>query len=329
VHWSKKGLETVGRGASLITQLLALSKIRPPETKPLSVSEHVREASELFLRVLGSGITFELLLDDTNAMVTCDPTQLESAVLNMLINARDAMNGVGRIWIRTRVQHVAYDADLPDGEYVVLEVGDNGPGMSAEIRARVFEPFFSTKAEKGTGLGLAQVLGFAMHANGAARIESEPGDGTLIQLYLKTCSDLATPQATPAAKTVTPQSTAKTKILLIEDNPEVRNALAALLDVSGFLVHPVASGFTAVQSIEHYIPDVVITDCGLPAFNGPAIARVLHELIPKIPVIFLTGASDMDAVRAALPLNAVLLQKPTSIDVLCDAIDLLVPTPRK
>ncbi|MDE1163860.1 MAG: ATP-binding protein [Pseudomonas sp.] len=181
------GLQAVAHGAKLIAQLLAYSRKGGVELEPVSVCERIEANREVLKRVLGSSISLHFDLAWAPCQVLCDGTQLEAALLNMLVNSRDAIDGAGRIHIATRLSDVAGDAQLADGRYLVLSVTDSGAGMSATVLAQVFEPFFTTKAAgKGTGLGLSQVYGFALKADGTARVRSEPGNGTEVALWLRT-----------------------------------------------------------------------------------------------------------------------------------------------
>lgn len=193
------GLQAVAHGAKLIAQLLAYSRKGGVALEPLSVCQRIEANREVLTRVLGASIALHFDLAKAPCQVLCDGTQLEAALLNMLVNSRDAIDGAGRISITTRLSDVSGDAELADGRYLVLSVADSGVGMSASVLAQVFEPFFTTKASgKGTGLGLAQVYGFALNAEGTARVRSEPGAGTEVALWLRTLPHAPEGSATQA-----------------------------------------------------------------------------------------------------------------------------------
>jgi CheY-like chemotaxis protein len=289
-----------------------------PKLGPVAVSEQIRSSADIYERVLSPTVTLSWVLED-NAVVICDATQLESAVLNLIINARDAIDGRGRIEVSTRVEMIANDPELADGEYVILTATDDGCGMAPAVTQKIFEPFFSTKADKGTGLGLAQVFGFALRADGTARVRSTIGHGTTLSLYLKT-TPLPGTSTVPledfaAARPVAP----RVKVLLIEDDGNVRESLATFLDVSGFLVVPVASGFAAVQMVERYAPDIIVSDWSLPGLGGTTLAHVLGTILPNVPLIFLTGNAEINLAHDAMQ-DFACLQKPITGDALVEAI---------
>jgi CheY-like chemotaxis protein len=253
----------------------------------------------------------------------------------MVINARDAMRSRGRIVIQTRLlplaQDVANTADAVVRHYLTLSVKDDGPGMTASVVNRIFEPFFTTKGDgKGTGLGLAQVFGFATTAGGSVEAISAPGEGCEIRMTLRVAlaqSENGAASALPATRGAEHKPVVKpssARILLVEDDAVNRASLAELLTDAGYGVLPVASCFAAIPSLPGYAPDVVITDYAMPGFSGAALARLLKDIQPDLPVLFLTGISNLDAVKAALPPEAIVLQKPTIPGELRRAIEQLL-----
>lgn len=348
---SKTGMDTVTRGAKLVNQLLAFSRNQGGDQAALSVSAHIEGMGEMLSRVIGPEVDLRFDLDTSAAQLTCDSAQLESAILNMVINARDAMRSRGSIVIQTRLLPLAQDAaDTADAfvrQYLTLSVKDDGPGMSAQVVNRVFEPFFTTKGDgKGTGLGLAQVYGFAKTAGGSVEAISAPGEGCEIRMTLQVTLDdtdsaaqsisASTPRVQDdaqhkAAHAVAPQpedkpaiALAASRILLVEDDAVIRASLAELLTHAGYSVLPVASCFAAIPSLPGYAPDVVITDYAMPGFSGAALARLLKDIRPDLPVLFLTGISNLETVKAALPPDAVVLQKPMIPGELRKALDQLL-----
>ncbi|MDE1180198.1 ATP-binding protein [Paraburkholderia sp.] len=324
-RWSSNGLQVVRRGASLVAQLLAFSRGESLKAEPLPVCAWLGQMKELLPRVLGPEVELEFDLKDDDVKVSCNGTQLEAAVMNMVVNARDAMHNVGRIRISTSRAAVVDDGELPDGNYFVLQVSDNGPGMTSDVAQRAFEPFFTTKDNgKGTGLGLSQVMGFARELGGAARVETALGVGTCVSLYLKALSGQAGNLPVHAPGQESRAVSAGTEILLVDDDADVRDTWQALLSAVGYRVNAVASGFAAVYAFEHSAPRLVITDCAMPGLGGPGLARVLHELRPGLPIIFVTGHSDLDALRCQLEPDATLLRKPVALDVLIASIESLL-----
>ena len=332
---SKTGMDTVTRGAKLVNQLLAFSRNQSGDQEALSVSTHVEGMGEMLSRVIGPEVDLRFDLDTSEAKLSCDSAQLESAVLNMVINARDAMRSRGRIVIQTRLlplpQDDATHADSFVRQYLTLSVKDDGPGMSEQVVKRVFEPFFTTKGDgKGTGLGLAQVYGFAKAAEGSVVAISAPGEGCEIRMTLRVTlgeSDDG-PQSTSSTEATAvdrhTRVSSSARILLVEDDGVIRAAFAELLSDAGYDVLPVASCFAAIPSLPGYNPDVVIADYAMPGFSGAALARLLQDIRPDLPVLFLTGMSNLDAVKAALPPEAVVLQKPMVRGELSRAIEQLL-----
>ena len=186
-RFADAGLAAVSSGSKLIARLLSFSRVDASNIDKLCVATQVGHLEEFLGRVLAPEVHLHFDLTASGELVLCDCTQLEVALLNLIINARDAMNNAGNISVSSRTVSLTADGELPDGRYVELSVSDDGPGMTPETAQRVFEPFFTTKPEgKGTGLGLSQVFGFALASSGSARIRSEPGKGTSVTLLLRT-----------------------------------------------------------------------------------------------------------------------------------------------
>ncbi len=254
-------------------------------------------------------------------MTMANATQLEAALLNLVINARDAVAGRGAIEVHTRVVQMHGDAELEDGRYVELCVSDTGPGMPPEIAARAFEPFFTTKPEsKGTGLGLSQVKGVAIRAGGTARIRSQIGKGMAVSLFLKALTPQAQSSASGDAPNAPYATTGHCRILLIDDDAHVRDALAELLRDAHYGVEAVAGGLAALQAIDRTVPDAVVTDQAMQGVSGVLLARVLSETHPRLPVIFMTGYNDADTLKAGLPTGTALLRKPVLFADLAQAV---------
>ena len=322
LRWSSMGLQAVAKGASLITHLLAFSKDAPPNLQPLDIGTRIDSMKDLLSRVLGPEIRLEFVFYPIPLMVLCDATQLEAAMLNMLINARDAIGTVGHIRVTTHVLTLKGDAELPDGHYLELSVCDNGPGMLAEVAARVFEPFFTTKKDgKGTGLGLAQVYGFALTAGGIARLHTQPGKGTTVQLLLKVVDDDPVHIVADNNPVHPPRVNARANILLVDDDLLIRNSLGELLADSGYDVSTASTSSAAMQAIELKTPDLVITDYAMQGFSGADLARMLREVKPDLPIVFMTGDADLDSVRGKIGVSAPLLQKPVLVEELVGAVE--------
>ncbi|WP_082448189.1 GAF domain-containing protein [Xylophilus sp. Leaf220] len=322
-RWAASGLDAVGRGAKLTAQLLAFSSAHAPDLALLAVDDFVGGMQELLARALGPQVRLAFDLNAAGLQVMGDATQLEAAVLNLAINARDAMQKVGSLRVATRVVDLAGDATLEDGRYLALDVQDSGPGMPEDVASRAFEPFFTTKAPgKGTGLGLAQVHGFAVRAGGTARIHAVAGQGTCITLWLKAAVLGRRPEpeaAAPAAACLPPATRAR--ILLVDDDAGQQTTWCALLADVGYEVRGVPNGPAALLAAAEQLPDVVLIDCAMPVMNGPALAARLHARWPGLPLLFVTGYSDIEEFRPLLGRQAVVLAKPLPIERMVEAIE--------
>ncbi len=322
---AQNGLGAVRSAAELTRQLLNFSRDQVPEYRPVAAAERVGEMRELLRRAVGPEMQLQFRLQDVGVLVLADPVQLEAAILNLAINARDAQHGVGALRIGSRRAVVRDDAELADGSYLVLTLEDDGPGMAADVAARAFEPFFTTKGEaQGTGLGLAQVRGFAMRAGGTARITSAPGQGTTVTLWLREV-DAATlpPAAAPNGRNAAPcpPPARGAHVLLVDDDGQVRDSLGALLSEAGYQVTAVSAGALALAEVDACAPDVVLADFGMVGMNGAALAGELQRRHAGLPVLILTGYADVGRLRPLLWPDAVVLRKPLQLDALCSAID--------
>ncbi len=321
-RFAAQGLQSVERGARLIAQILSFSRDKSPELKPVYVSERIGDLRDLLTRVLGAEVHLHFELEAQPVPVLCDATQLEAAVLNMVVNARDAMNNAGEIRISTRLRDVTCDPELADGRYLELRITDTGPGMPYSVTTKVFDAFFTTKEPgKGTGLGLSQVRGFAMRAGGSARVESKVGKGTSFVLLLKPVEHSAGVLLENDADVPVARASQRSNILLVDDDPEVRHRLVELLEDQGYIVRPAASGSQAIQLIEQEMPEIVITDFSMRGLSGSVLARVIREINAALPVMFMTGRADMSAAETSLPPNAIMLRKPFAIGDMVNAIE--------
>jgi signal transduction histidine kinase/ActR/RegA family two-component response regulator len=289
--------QTVERAAALTNRLLAFARRQPLQPSAVEVDGLVTGMEDLLRRTLGSAstdISFELRLADGGWTVLSDPNQLENALLNMTINARDAMPNGGSLTIATRQLRlnaedlIGQDGVLP-GDFVQLAVIDTGAGMDEATRLRVFEPFFTTKPTgRGTGLGLSQVYGFARQSGGFVTVESKPGAGTQVLLYLRRASAEAAASAAAAAQ---PASRANARLLLVEDDAIGRQIAAEHLRDNGYEVLEAEDGPSALKCLDGNLEfDLLITDVGLPnGINGRQLADIIRERSPAMPVLFITG----------------------------------------
>jgi signal transduction histidine kinase/CheY-like chemotaxis protein len=324
-RWARNGLEAAARGASLTRQLLAFSRQQKLELKPLIVAESLAGMHDLLARTLGPRIELAYDLDHDNVLVMSDATQLELAVMNMAVNARDAMPDGGRLTVRTRKIQLEDDALLAAGPYVQLQVADTGHGMPQHVARRAFDPFFTTKpVGKGTGLGLAQVYGVARQAGGDARIVSSPEAGTSVTLLFREASgEVAKPAPEPPpapAITTAPSAT----VLLIDDDDAVRGVVRGGLEMRGYTVIDANSGEAGIAIAGDAHPHIAVVDYAMPGLDGAQTAEGLRQILPGLPIILASGYSDTAAVERALGGAGTVLRKPFDINALSAAIERLL-----
>ena len=304
------------RASELTRQLLAFSRKAPLSPRHTDVNELVSGTGKLLRRALGEHIEIGSLLADDLWTVNIDRVQLETSLVNLCVNARDAMPGGGQLRIETRNVVLARDeilqaTDVAPGDYAMLAVTDSGSGIPPETLARVFEPFFTTKGVgKGTGLGLSMVYGFIKQSNGHIAIESEVGRGTTFSLYLPRSDGAAEEAAQPTA----PMLRGSERILLVEDEPQVRASVVAQLQSLGYAVAWAADGAAAVASFEATsVPfDLLLTDVVMPgAMNGRALADEVLRRWPATRVVFMSGYTDTAMIHhGRLDAGVLLLGKP-------------------
>jgi two-component system, cell cycle sensor histidine kinase and response regulator CckA len=301
-------------GASLSRQLLAFSRRQMLDLKILDLGEVVRDFERMIGRVLGEQIRWQAHADGDLWHVKADRGQLEQVLMNLAVNARDAMPDGGALSIETRnatIEGSASDPSHPPGAYVRFSVKDTGVGMDADTQARIFEPFFTTKAPgRGTGLGLATVYGIVKQSGGFIDVESEPGQGTTFHIYLPAVADGVVDPAQAAPRPAT--SVESASILLIEDDAALRRLLARSLERVGHRVRDAADSEEAHTILaEDPGIDLLITDAVLPGQSGPNLARQVESDRPALRVLFISGYSDDAILRLGL-LNEqeAFLQKP-------------------
>jgi len=303
------------RGAKLTSQLLAFARNQTLDLRPLSVSELFTNVMELAKPLLGPSIEILMSVGDDADLVAADANQMEMALLNLAINARDAMDGRGLLIFQSSTIF-ASAGELPEADYVKIEVSDNGPGMAPEIARRVFEPFFSTKGVgKGTGLGLSQVYGMAQQSGGAAFVRSVEGEGATIEIWLRR----ATVPHESLVDKANLHALAGLRILLVEDDELVRAGMADALASFGCVVRQAACGAEGISELECRRPDILLTDFLMPGITGAELAAKARALYPGLPVLVATGYADMSAIVDALGDNVV-LRKPFQISELASAV---------
>jgi len=319
-RFAEAGLKAGERGAKLTAQLLSFSRSQHLELRPMYVCDVIQAGRDLLDRTLGPMIRIELDLNREPIPVLADPTQVEMAVLNLAINARDAMPEGGTVSIRTTVRTIADDVELADGDYVEIAVADTGIGMDEATLRRAMEPFFTTKpVGKGTGLGLAQIYGSARQAGGTVRIESIPGRGTTVRFLLPRTHLLPDDPVTLTGDAQkAPQKALH--ILLVDDDEDVRSIISSALRTQGYRISEAEDGPSALADIDVQRPDIAVIDFAMPEMNGAELARHIRERWPNFPVIFASGFADVEAIRSAVGPGARMLRKPFRIDELLGAV---------
>jgi len=306
------------RAASLTRQLLAFSRRQLLQPKVLDLNDLTMEASRLLKRLLREDIEFGVRLGESLGRVLADPGQIEQVLLNLTVNASDAMPEGGTLMIETQnvivdAHHAAWRPSMKEGKYVLLAVSDSGVGMSGEIKARIFEPFFTTKEPgKGTGLGLATVYGIVNQSSGFIHVDSTPGKGTRFEVYLPQTTqqmELSSPEKQMASYARTGET-----VLLAEDEEDVRNLTCAFLQSAGYNVLTAADGVEAIEIAERLrgAIQLLVTDVVMPRMRGPELAAKMRNLLPNLRVVFISGYSEQLHGASSRPEESAFVQKPFS-----------------
>ena len=290
------------RGSALTKRLLSFSRSNDAHARPVDPNALIEGMSALFGSSLGSLVRVERDLEPGMPFAMVDPDQLELAILNLCINARDAMPDGGTVTISTRRAEIADDPDLKPGTYAIVTVADEGTGIPPEILERVCEPFFTTKAVgQGTGLGLAMVFGLAQQAGGRLRITSEVGRGTRIELALPRADGTAAGTETEAAP-VMPIAASPARILVVDDDPEVRHVTASFLSDFGYSETEAPDGRSALALMEQgQTFDLVVADLAMPGMTGVELATAIRQRFSGLPVLLLTGHAEAVQIPEDLP----------------------------
>ncbi|MBI4636068.1 MAG: GAF domain-containing protein [Candidatus Rokubacteria bacterium] len=308
---------TAARAAKLTQQLLAFSRKQVLEPKVLDLNEVIAGADELLRRLIPENISLMAQRTSMLGRVLADPTQLEQVIVNLAVNARDAMPRGGRLIFRTANVDVGSTAaesypGLRPGRYVTLQVADTGHGIDAETQARIFEPFFTTKGPgKGTGLGLATVYGIIEQSGGHIYVESELDQGTTFTIYLPRVDDVT--DGSPVTPRAVPVASGSETILLVEDDCDVRELAQEILEAQGYRVLGAPDPATAVRMAEHHAGSIelLLTDVVMPGMSGRAVADHVRGLRPDVKVLYMSGYTDDAIVHAGvLDPGTKLLPKP-------------------
>jgi len=334
-RFTEAAVSSANRAAALTHRLLAFSRRQSLDRKPLNANDLIRSLEDLFSRTKGDHIQLILQLADDIWPVSTDVSQLENALLNLVINARDAMPESGELRIETA--NVYLDSSdintlepVKAGDYLMIAVSDNGTGMTPKVLAKAFDPFFTTKPiGQGTGLGLSMIYGFAQQSGGHVSLFSLPGQGTSVRLYLPRLLEEA-PQAvlSPVIGEAPPAIAGET-VVLVEDDPAVRMLVLNLLKELGYRAFEAEDARTALPLLESDLRvDLLVTDVGLPGMNGRQLAEIARQRRPQIKVLFMTGYAQMAAERQGfLEEGMDMVAKPFSIDLLANKIRTMIGQP--
>jgi signal transduction histidine kinase len=317
------------RAASLVHRLLAFARRQSLDTRPADVNALVAGMEELLHRTLGETVALQTRLGPELWQAMADGHQLENAILNLAINARDAMEAGGQLTIETAnnsfdAQYAARHEDVQAGDYVVICVSDTGSGMSPAVMEKAFDPFFTTKPiGEGTGLGLSMIYGFVKQSGGHVRIYSAPGAGTTVKLMLR--------RAEPAGPSAVEETPALAMgrgetVLVVEDDPTVRLLMVDVLDELGYQHIEVPDGRAAVPVLQsRQRIDLLLTDVGLPHLNGRQVAEIGRQSRPDLKVLFVTGYAEKAAVRQGfLEPGMEMLMKPFALEALAAKIRTMI-----
>jgi two-component system cell cycle sensor histidine kinase/response regulator CckA len=323
-------LNAAQRAALLTKQLLSFSRQQVVQPRVLQVNEVVRSLEHMLHRVIGEHIDVVTQLAEDVGSVNIDASQLEQVVVNLVLNARDAMPSGGRLYIETRnFTSRSSDAGLvPNGDYVLLVIRDTGSGMGPETQRKMFEPFFTTKdVGKGSGLGLSTVYGIIEQNNGHIRYHTAPNHGTAFEIYLNRAYNTITRSAVPSAR-AEPRHDAFGTILLVEDEDSVRRVAAAILRNHGYTVLEARRPSDAMQICARTSQpiDLLLTDVVMPESSGPQLAAELLTRLPNMGVMYMSGYSGDNALMGkALRDGITFLQKPFTPALLTEAVSEALP----
>ena len=328
-RYATAAITSANRAAALTHRLLAFSRRQPLDPKPVSANKLVSGMEELLRRTIGESVRLEIVTAGGLWQTLCDPHQLESAILNLAINARDAMPQGGQLTIETCNAHLdnAYAAqqrDVTPGQYICICVTDTGTGMNADVIAKAFEPFFTTKPiGQGTGLGLSMIYGFARQSEGYAKIYSEEGRGTTVKLYLPRYYGEAEDAESAAGElTDAHRSQAGEVVLVVEDETAVRDLVVDVLGDLGYRAVEAVDGPSGLKLLQSDMRvDLLVTDVGLPGLNGRQLADFARAHRPDLKVLFMTGyAENATIANGFLEPGMEMITKPFAIEALATRI---------
>jgi signal transduction histidine kinase len=324
---------SAARAAALTQRLLAFSRRQALAPRPVAINDLISSMSALIEQAIDETIDLNVVLAPDLPSGNIDPHQLENAILNLALNARDAMPGGGALTVQTGVvdldnTHVAWRPGLSPGRYLMVSVSDSGVGMAPELIEKAFDPFFTTKPlGQGTGLGLSMVYGFARQSGGTVIIHSQVGVGTSVELYLPTTEVRAPVQLEPVS--CTPHGDGE-RVLVVEDDPAVRMLVREVLQELRYQPMEFADPLEAVPYLASDARiDLMISDVGLPGMNGRELAETARAHRPDMPILFITGYAENAAIRAGfLSSNMAMVTKPFSLDELAAKVSQMIVSGR-
>jgi signal transduction histidine kinase len=329
-------MEGAERAAVLTHRLLAFSRQQPLVPEPVEVNKFVAGMSEMLRRTLGENVHLETVLAGGLWRTHTDTSQLENALLNLAVNARDAMRDSGRLTIETANvylddKYATAHSDVPAGQYIMVAVSDSGSGMPPEVLARALDPFFTTKAVgKGTGLGLSQVCGFVRQSGGHVRIYSESGHGTSVKLYLPRFLGTGEPVAKPELSYAVPTGSAEQVVLVVENEERVRQLTAAMMSELGYTVLDADGPASALRVLDAH-PEVrlLFTDIVMPDMNGRQLAEEAQRRSASLKVLYTTGYTrDAIVHNGVLDADVQLISKPFTLEQLANKVREVFESPR-
>jgi signal transduction histidine kinase len=327
------GVTSANRAAALTHRLLAFSRRQSLDSKPVQINQLVASMGELLERSLNESITLDIRLTEQLWTAEVDPNQLESALLNLALNARDAMPDGGQLVVETTNRHLdsvftAAYGTLTPGDYVELSVSDTGCGMPESVISRAFDPFFTTKPiGQGTGLGLSMIYGFARQSHGHVTIHSVVGEGTTVSLFLpRFVGEMIVDE--PLNPALLPFANEGETVLIVEDDPAVRVLVSAVLSELGYAFVEAGDADSAMPIIESgQRIDLLISDVGLPGMNGRQLAEIGRQVRPDLKVLFITGYAEHAAVRGGfLDPGMQMITKPFTFDLLTAKVREMIHT---
>jgi signal transduction histidine kinase len=308
---AEKALGAAERGGKLTGRLLAFSRSERMQTWATDVRELVLGMTDWLSQSVGSMVELRVNVGDDDATTLTDANQLELALLNLVLNARDAMPNGGIVTIGVRRERLADgDGDLGAGDYVVLDVADNGTGMSPEVARRAFDPFYTTKPSgRGTGLGLSQVRDLARRSGGTVRLASALGEGTTVSLWLGIADPNAAQQAPPPARLENVMHGQGESVLVVDDDEHVLRSIAGILSAIGYRVITARTSAEGLALFQAERPQLLLLDFAMPGASGVEMARQVRAEHPDQPLLLMTGHADMESLETAVA-GMPLLRKP-------------------